>query len=107
MNNIYFAKRQIFYQEPDCYDGKSCDQLRPRWMTSYPKEGKEEDGEILKLEIDAKSMPPGSRVVIEVPCCPKCGDPADTFVDCLDKYSEWPDCECGFSWKNWSIEKYS
>ena len=62
-----YVERQTFRQEPYCYDGDSCDKHRPRWMTSYPKEGDEEDGEVLRLEIPATSMPPGSRVTIEVP----------------------------------------
>jgi len=103
---IRFCDRQTFTMEPYCYDGELCDGLRPRWMTSYPKEGKEEDGEVLRLEIDASSLPPGSRVVIEVPVCPQCGDPADIKVDCLEKHKEWPDCECGFSWKKWTYEQY-
>ena len=106
MKKLNFVERQSFWQEPDCYDGKSCDKLRPRWMTEYPKEGKEEDGEILKLEIDAKSMPPGSRITIEVPCCPKCGDPADMSVDYCAKHKEWPNCRCGFSWKKWTYDNY-
>lgn len=78
-------------------------------MTSYPKEGDEEDGEVLKLEIPASSMPPGSRVVIEVPCCPECGDPADMCVGSGEtpNHREWPACECGFSWEQWAKETYS
>lgn len=90
---IKYVERQTFRQEPDCYDGESCDQLRPRWMTSYPKEGDEEDGEVLKLEIAASNLPPGSRITIEVPCCPKCGDPADARTDITANYREWPNCQ--------------
>ena len=107
MKPLQFCERQTFWMEPDCYDGESCDKLRPRWMTSYPKHGKEEDGEVLKLEIDASSMPPGSRVTIEVPVCPKCGDPADIKVDCLEKHKEWPDCDCGFSWNEWAKNNFT
>jgi hypothetical protein len=78
-------------------------------MTSYPKEGDEEDGEILKLEIPAASMPPGSRVTIEVPCCPDCGDPADMNVGTGEtpNHREWPSCRCGFSWKNWVEDNFA
>lgn len=107
MKKLIYVERQTFRQEPDCYDGKTCDRHRPRWMTSYPKEGDEEDGEVLKLEIDAKTMPPGSRVTIEVPCCPNCGEPADMFHDSLEKVKEWPACRCGFSWKNWVEDNFS
>lgn len=75
-------------------------------MTSYPKEGDEEEGETLKIEIDAASLPPGSRVTIEVPDCPECGDPADIRVDVLSKHTEWPACSCGFNWAEWTREQY-
>jgi hypothetical protein len=103
---IEYVERQTFRQEPDCYDGKNCNLLRPRWMTSYPKEGDEEDGETLILEIPAKTMPPGSRVTIEVPCCPKCGEPAD-FSEPKKLGREWPKCRCGFSWKKWTLDNFS
>src|ERR1051326_4893977 len=106
---LEFVSRQVFRQEPDCYDGETLDKHRPRWMTSYPKEGDEEDGEILKLEIDARTMPPGSRVTIEVPCCPKCGEPADMFCDPRPgtKRRLWPNCPCGFSWRKWVEQNFS
>lgn len=112
MSELKYEDRQIFRQEPDCYSGPDCGGHRPRWMTSYPKEGDEEDGEVLKLEIDAKSMPPGSRVIIEVPCCPKCGDPADMneprsmrivkgkIVHIKKLPSKWPNCRCPEVMKN-------
>lgn len=104
---IDYAERQTFRQEPDCYDGKNCNRLRPRWMTSYPKEGNEEDGETLLLKMPAQMFPPGTRVTIEVPCCPKCGDPADIKGCDGKKYREWPDCNCGFSWSKWVRENFS
>jgi hypothetical protein len=108
-HQMHYVERQTFRQEPHCYDGETCDQHRPRWMTSYPKEGDEEDGETLKLEIPATSMPPGSRVTIEVPCCPSCGDPADMNVGTGEtpSHREWPACRCGFSWKNWVEENFA
>lgn len=76
-------------------------------MTSYPKEGDEEDGETLKLEIPAKMMPPGSRVTIEVPCCPECGDPADMRGDDGNGHTVWPKCSCGFSWRGWVEDNFA
>lgn len=109
MKPIEYVDRQTFRQEPDCYAGERSDQQRPRWMTSYPKEGDEEDSETLKLEIPAASMPPGSRVTIEVPCCPKCGDPSDINVGSGDMvaFQEWPDCHCGFSWRKWAEGRFA
>ncbi|HEX3800222.1 MAG TPA: hypothetical protein VH413_16120 [Verrucomicrobiae bacterium] len=104
---LRYVERQTFRQEPDTYDGKNSNLHRPRWMTSYPKEGDSEDGEVLKLELDARQMPPGSRVTIEVPCCPKCGDPADMNFDWRKRYRKWPNCRCGFSWRKWVEENFS
>lgn len=97
-----YVERQTFWMEPDHDEG------RPRWMTSYPKEGREEDGETLRLEIPAKCMPPGARVTIEVPCCPKCGDPADMNDPQKPEGTHpWPACDCGFNWQKWSEETHS
>jgi hypothetical protein len=117
---IEYIERQTFRQEPDCYDGKECNGHRPRWMTSYPKEGDEEDGETLKLEMDARLWPPGTRVTIEVPACPKCGEPSDfaaktrlrkdsegVYQSVEIRHRKWPNCRCGFSWRKWVEENFS
>lgn len=109
-HKMEYAERQTFWQEPDVYDGDTCDKHRPRWMTSYPKEGKEEDGEVLILNMPARQWPPGTRVTIEVPCCPKCGDPADMneprgFPEMNAR--KWPNCKCGFSWRKWVEENFA
>ena len=103
---LTFVERQTFHQKPDCYDGATCDKLRPRWMTSYPKHGNEEDGEVLRIEMHARDYPPGTRVIIEVPVCPKCGDPGD-FVQPKTRRRKWPRCDCGFSWAKWAVEQFS
>lgn len=97
---LSFVERQTFWMAPD------CDEDRPRWMTSYPKEGNEEDGETLKLEIPAHLMPPGSRVTIEVPVCPECGDPADMNEPSRGEKKFWPKCECGFDWNKCAQENW-
>ena len=92
--------------EPDCYDGPNYNRKRPRWMTSYPKEGDEEIGPCVELHIDATQMPPGSRIVIQVPCCPVCGEPADMNRP-KGVRRTWPPCMCGFSWNKWATGQYS
>ncbi len=106
MNNISYITRYTFRQEPDCYDGKTCDKLRPRWMTSYPKEGDEEYGELLHIDLDARMMPPGTKVIIQIPVCPECGDPADMLTP-NKRRRKWCNCGCGFSWAKWAEQKYS
>ena len=108
MENLKREDRQTWRMEPDFYDGETCDKVRPRWMTSYPKEGDEEEGETLKIELDARSMPPGTIVTITVPICPKCGDPADMMIPREGhKGRKWPNCQCGFSWNKWAEGIYS
>lgn len=104
--NLKYHESQSFRNEPDCYDGAKGNLLRPRWMTSYPKEGDEEDGEVLELKIDARRVPPGTRVTIEIPCCPECGEVAD-MREPKGRARKWPNCQCGFSWSKWAQEEYA
>ena len=98
--------RQEWRNEPDCYAGKTCDKLNPQWVTDYPKHGTEVEGETLTLELEAINLPPGARVAIEIPVCPKCGDPAD-MNEPKRKQRRWPRCGCGFSWAKWAQGQYS
>jgi hypothetical protein len=93
---IRYVERQTFIQKPDVYDGPKGNGHRPRWMTSYPKEGEEEDGETLKIDLPGAMMPPGSRVTIEVPVCPKCGTPSDMNGSDGKRHKKWPNCVCVF-----------
>lgn len=106
----------VHWMAPDYYAGDSCDQVRPRWMVGIPKEGDEEEGEILKMDLVARRFPPGTRVLLEYPCCPECGESADAQTplepingawDVPEHVTEWPDCSCGFSWSNWATGQYS
>jgi hypothetical protein len=105
--NIHKAECQEFDMEPHMYDGESCDLHRPRWMTSYPKHGKEEDGETLEINLPAHRVPPGTRIAILIPCCPICGDPADINEPGEDEKRLWPNCNCGFDWNKWAEGQYS
>lgn len=77
----------------DIYDGPKCDQHRKYW-NAYADGDKQDDSfsEDIKLSLDM--FPPGTKVSIEVPCCPECGVPIDL-------------CDCGFDWKIWVEERYS
>lgn len=99
---IEYIESDTFRQEPD----NSGDTPRPRWMTSYPKEGDAEEGEVLEFKLNADELPPGARVVIQIPVCPKCGDPADVHVAPRTAHAEWPNCSCGWSWSKWSLGRY-
>jgi len=77
--------------KPDVYGGESCEEHIPRWM-GYLYEDDETDLEIIKL--DPKAFPAGTKILIEIPICPKCELQQEL-------------CKCGFDWMGWINESYS
>jgi len=88
----------------DMYDGPNCDQKRPEWhgYAVGDKDGHSVSGNII---LNPKTFPPGTRVSIEEPICPKCREPrhfADiNFSAFIDK------CDCGFDWQAWEEGEFS
>ena len=83
----------------DVYAGENCDQHRPYIEACC--EGDMDSEQMDDFSFDAKRWPPGTKIRIEVPCCPKCEHDAE-FAD------ENGICQCGeFDWKNWAEEQYS
>ena len=74
--------------EPDVYGGPSCDKHIPGWTVHFDDDMDSEKG-LPCLELAAKHFPPGTRVIVETPVCPKC-----EIIQEL--------CECGFDWKEWA-----
>ena len=63
-------------QHPDVYDGPTCDQHRHRWHGSSEGD-KDGDGEIGdSVTLLAKHFPPGTKLSVQVPDCPMCGESA-------------------------------
>ena len=94
-----YTETERIRQEPDVYDGPNCDQHRPRWMTSYIKEGDDEiEGDVILV---AKDFPPGTQIIIQEPICPKCGE---IYENCIVRNANDP---CDFDWKEWTEEMYS
>jgi hypothetical protein len=52
------------------------------------------------VNIDSKRWPPGTKILIETPCCPEC----ETDAELADDNGK---CECGLDWKIWAEEQYS
>jgi hypothetical protein len=50
------------------------------------------------LTIDAKHFPPGTKIQILEPCCPKCGQIPELCRG---------DDGCDFNWDEWVLGKYS
>lgn len=103
MKKIDFTESDRIRMEPDCYAGEQCDLLRPRWIVGVEKEGDVELG--AEFRVSAKHFPPGTRLIIECPRCPDCGESSDMLAP-MEFEGSWPDCDCGFSWADWARDQY-
>lgn len=90
-------------QHPDVYSGPGCDEHAPCWW-AWAAGDKDPEGPIgVALQFDATHFPPGTKVIVQVPCCPDCGEDAR-----YDPVSDtFPNCDCGFSWFEWADARYS
>lgn len=104
MSNTYLRGIMRAEMSPDCYGGKTCDQIVPRWHGHCDGEDSEHFSEPIKL--DARQFPPGTIVTVQEPTCPECGSHREP--DRSRRKWKFPDkCDCGFDWKTWTLEKYS
>lgn len=81
---------------PDVYDGETCDQVRPRWH-GYA-DGDMDSDYSDTLEFDSKHFPPGTKVLVQEPLCPKCGQ--------IPELCRSDEC-CDFDWDAWIEDRYS
>jgi len=90
--------RQTMWAEmsPDMYDGAACDQVRSRWHGFC--EGDMDSDYSDALEFVAMHFPPGTKVLILEPECPKCHQ--------IPKLCRGDDC-CDFDWDSWTADRYS
>lgn len=77
---------------PGCYGGEMCDEIEPMW-DAYFDGDKEGETSAAHIVLDPTLFPPGTRVVMSVPECPECHEPAGT-------------CDCGFDWIEWTRNTY-
>lgn len=94
-------------QHPDLYDGETCDQERSQWHGwAEGDKGDGDNSEILSLA--ACTFPPGTKVEISVPECPKCTEPFDCgFNPETGKIERDHKCQCGFDWDAWVAGEFS
>ncbi len=90
--------RQTMWAEmsPDLYDGENCDQLLPRWHGFA--EGDRDSDYLETLEFAAKHFPPGTKVLVLEPECPKCQQ--------IPEFCRGDDA-CDFDWDAWTADRYS
>lgn len=77
----------------NCYKGENCDEHENYWNSFWEGDKQDDDHED-PIVLDAKTLPPGTKVTIEFPLCPKC-------------YMSQECCNCGFDWHNWAEEEFS
>jgi hypothetical protein len=81
--------------KPDVYDGPECDSIKPYW---YMYADGDMDGDYVeKILMQAKAFPPGTRIIVQEPCCPKC--------DMVRELCIADDCD--FDWDAWTMDTYS
>lgn len=93
--------------KPDCYGGETCDQIRPRWYC-YAAGDKQGDYEHEPMTLDARLFPPGTRISVEEPVCPDCGDAREPILPTPATGPVFGSkCRCGFDWEAWTLSEYS
>ena len=89
-----------FEMKPDLYGGDNCDEIIPQWECSTDGDiGSDIEKEPLIFK--AKNFPPGTKIIVSQPVCPKCGD---LYEDCIVRTQPY---HCDFDWKQWFKNKYS
>lgn len=92
------------------YDGPTHDGHR-NYFETYCEGDMGSDQHDDPITLKVSDFPPGTRIHVELPCCPACGlVRRDTrqFIDGLWKITGFARrCDCGFNWKEWTEEQYS
>lgn len=92
---------------PDCYGGKTCDKIVPRWH-GYCDGDKESEMFHEPIKLDARQFPPGTVVVVTEPACPECGEPRSRKFPPPKRGDLFEaKCDCGFDWQTWTLNEYS
>ncbi len=81
---------------PDLYFGDKCSGVKPRFEISC--EGDMGSKYSDTITFNASDLPPGATILIQLPCCPICGQDTGTCK---------ADEDCDFDWIVWRDGKYS
>ena len=82
--------------KPDLYGGVNCDEIHPRFEIFC--DGDMSSDYTNSIDFDASTFPPGTKILVELPCCPKCG---------MDVELCETDESCDFDWQEWRDDCYS
>lgn len=91
-----------FEMKPDCYGGERFNEHIPKWW-GYSEGDKQDDTSEAPLRFDPKDYPPGTKIVLTEPLCPKCGE---CYQNCMVRGYGNQD-ECNFDWNQWAEEQYA
>lgn len=109
MADIKRQETQWAEMSPDLYDGPMCDRIRPRWECQADGDMGGSDYEST-LHLASRCFPPGTRISIQEPLCPKCGELREpiTFPNVPKRGPIYKGpCRCGFDWDGWCADQYS
>lgn len=96
MSDVSYKATMWAEMKPDLYAGKNCDEVRPTFECNTDGDMGSESIDILTL--DATTFPPGTKITVQVPCCPDCGQEVEMCKE---------DEGCNFDWDEWRDNEYS
>ena len=102
MSDIDYVVTENYEMKPDVYGGPKMDQHIPAW-NGYVAGDKQDDTTRQPITFDPKDYPPGTKITVETPICPKCHD---VYENCMVR-SEYTPNPCNFDWHDWAECQYS
>jgi len=100
MTNLESVEIEWAVMEPDVYGGENLDKHVPQWRGCASGDMECETFRE-PMMLDPKFYPPGTKVSIRVPICPKCGD---VYENCIVRGNVG---DCDFDWNKLVENTYS
>lgn len=107
-----FARWLSSEVKADVYNGPTHDGHR-NYFETYCEGDMGPDCHDDPIKLAASQFPPGTRIRVELPCCPNCGEVRQNVREFqVAKNSNviigFEDmCRCGFDWRGWTEDEYS
>jgi len=97
MTQVQYKEIIWLEMKPDVYAGDPCgSEMEPLFEAAADGDMGEEF--LNSYNLEAKNFPSGTKITIEVPCCPKCLQESDLCS---------ADDSCDFNWQEWTLDMYS
>lgn len=100
MSKVTYTETAWFEMRPNIYGGKNCDEHVPQW-NGYVAGDKQDDTCKDPLIFDPKDYPPGTKIIVSEPVCPKCDE---VYENCMVRGEE---AACNFDWTNWAEDQFN